>query len=127
MLILPELIIFSNIKANVEDYFERGKGVWGDVKGGELHVAEEAVEVLRVEDDPRQGLVPQTLSQHHSTVQSHFWAVVSAQVSTRPKWVRVIYTWLYHCKHVHNESFAGNPSCLDFQEGLVHHLISFVL
>lgn len=63
-------------------YLERGEGVRGDVEGGELHVMEEAEEILGEEHRPGERLVTQTLSQHHAAVQSHFWAVVSAQVDT---------------------------------------------
>ena len=67
---------------NVAVYLERGKCIWGNVKGWELHVAEEAVELLREEHRPGQRLVTQALSQHHSTVQSYFCTLISAQVNT---------------------------------------------
>lgn len=62
-------------------YLEWGESVWGDVKGGELHVTEKAVEVFREEHRPCQRLVTQALSQHYSTVQSHFCTLISAQVN----------------------------------------------
>lgn len=63
-------------------YLEWGKSIWGNVKGWELHIMEEAEEVFREEHYPRQRLVTQALSQHHPTVKSHFWSLVSAQAHT---------------------------------------------
>lgn len=59
-----------------------GKGIRGDVKGGELDITEETEEILGEEHRPSQGLVTQTLPQHNAAVQSHFWALISAQVNT---------------------------------------------
>lgn len=77
----------GNTKKIERVYLEWGKSVWSYVKGWELHVTEKAVQLFREEHRPRQRLVTQALSQHHSTVQSHLCAFISVQVNTCQVWV----------------------------------------
>lgn len=57
-------------------YLEGGEGVRGDVEGGHLHVVEEAVEVVRLEDDLGERLVADALPQHDAAVQRHLGRLV---------------------------------------------------
>lgn len=58
-------------------HLKRGEGIRCDVKGRELHVAKEAVEVLGEEDGAGQRLMAQALPQHHPTVQGHLWTLIA--------------------------------------------------
>lgn len=60
-----------------EQLLERGEGVRGDVEGGHLHVAEEVEEVLRVQHDLSQRLVPRTLAQHGPAVERDLLVLVA--------------------------------------------------
>lgn len=51
-----------------EQLLECGEGVRGDVERGHLHVAEEVEEVLRVQHDLGERLVPGALAQHRAAV-----------------------------------------------------------
>lgn len=55
---------------------EGGEGIRGDVKGGHLHVVEEIVEMLRMEDDLGERLVADALPQHDAAVQRHLGRLV---------------------------------------------------
>lgn len=57
-------------------YLEGGKGVWGDVKSRHLHVVEETVEVIWLENDLGERLVADALPQHDPTIQRHLGRLV---------------------------------------------------
>ena len=61
-----------------QQLLEGGEGIGGDVEGADLDVLEEVVEVVAVEDDLGQGLVPDALLQHSSTVESNLLVFVSS-------------------------------------------------
>lgn len=81
---------------------------------------EEAEEVFREEHYPGQRLVTQALSQHHPTVKSHFWSLVSAQVHTCQVQVmvnssQVIQFSLEMYNHILNTVTVSLTSTLCFQ------------
>lgn len=63
--------VLSSKKREGKTHFKSGECVRSDVKRGHLHIAEEIFEVLRVEDDFSERLVPDALSQHDPTIQCH--------------------------------------------------------
>lgn len=65
-------------KPNPQSHLEGGEGVRGDVEGGHLHVVEEVMEVLGLEEDLGQHLVADALPQHDAAVQRHLWRLVAA-------------------------------------------------
>lgn len=71
-------------------YLEGGEGVRGDVEGGHLHVVEEAVEVIRVEDDLGERLVADALPQHDPAIQRYLGRLVPSDrqgVFVAPDWL----------------------------------------
>ena len=67
---------------NNNTYLEGGKGIGGDVEGGDLDVLEEVVEVVRVEEDLGQRLVARALPQHRPAVQRDLLLLVPANIGT---------------------------------------------
>lgn len=55
---------------------EGGEGIGGDVKGGHLHVVEEIVEMIWLEDDLGERLVADALPQHDAAVQRYLGCLV---------------------------------------------------
>ena len=66
----------SSLKQKPQCHLAGGEGVGGDVEGGHLHVGEETVEILGVEDDLGERLVADALPQHDPTVQCYLGCIV---------------------------------------------------
>lgn len=57
-------------------YLEGGEGVRSDVEGGHLHVIEETVEMIRMENYLGERLVADALPQHDPTIQRYLRCLV---------------------------------------------------
>lgn len=73
-----ELFFIEKGKKYKITHFKWGKGIWSNIKSREFHIVEEAIKVLGEENSAGQGLMAETLSQHHAAVQSHFWSFIAA-------------------------------------------------
>ena len=68
-----------------ENILEGRKGVGGDVKGVHLHIVEEVVEDVVVEDDLGERLMPQALTEDHAGSQSNIRVLVASGITSREK------------------------------------------
>lgn len=57
-------------------YLECGKGIRGDIEGGNLDILEKVIKVVRVEQDFREGLIANALAEHRATIESNLLLLI---------------------------------------------------
>ena len=65
-----------------ETHSKHGEGVRGDIESGEFNKLEEEVEIAVFENEFGERFVPDTLSQHHATVEGDLRILIPFNIET---------------------------------------------